>query len=162
MDPGEVVPAAGGPVVRADGDRRDRLPVARVDQLGVRRRVHRVLLAPLAQREHRGQQVAALLGHAVLDLAAIVLARGAREHAVIDQPRQAVREDVAGDAELARELLEMHQPVERGAQDHERPALAHHLERRRQPAFGRGLQVFAQFAHPKACIRKWSRISIAN
>ena len=58
----------------------------------------------------------------------------ARHDAMIDQLRQPVREDVAGDPELLLELLEMMDPVERGAKDHERPPLAHRLQRERQRA----------------------------
>src|SRR5690606_36380477 len=93
------------------------------------------------------EQVEALFGQPVFDLAAIVGAGFALEDTVFDQPREAVREDVARDAEHREEILEMVDLVERGAQDQERPALAHHFERLWQPAFGRGIQGLAQLAH---------------
>jgi len=67
---------------------------------------------------------------------------------MIDQPCKAVGEDVAGYPELAREFLEVHEAVERRAQDQERPPFAHHFECGGQAAFGRRLQVFAKLGHP--------------
>src|SRR3546814_13378048 len=58
----------------------------------------------------------------------------ARHDAMIAEPRQPVRQNVARDAELLLELLEMMDAVERGAQDHERPSLAHRYEREPQGA----------------------------
>ena len=63
---------------------------------------------------------------------------------MLDQPRQPVGQDVARDAEFGLEFLEMVQAVERRAQDHERPALAHRLERRGQAAFDQIAQRLAQ------------------
>ena len=105
-------------------------------------------LAPLAQRDHRRQQREALVGQPILDLAAILGQRLARQDAVLDQPRETVGQDVARDAELRLELLEMVQAVERRAQDHERPALAHRLERGRQAAFDQIAQRFPQVSMP--------------
>jgi hypothetical protein len=65
--------------------------------------------------------------------------RLALQDALPHQPRQAIGQDVAGDAQLGLEFLEMVQPVERAAQDQERPALAHRLQRRRQAAILRQL-----------------------
>src|SRR5690606_20648281 len=141
------MPADLAPIVRADRDGGDRQTVARVDQHRVRRHAQRVLLAPLPERDHRRQQVAALFGQPVLDLAAVLFARDPFEHAVLDQPREPVREDVAGDAELARELLEMNETVERGPQDQERPAFAHHFQCLRKAARGGRFQVLSQLAH---------------
>src|SRR3546814_15785012 len=58
----------------------------------------------------------------------------ARHDAMIDEPRQPVRQNVARDAELLLELLEMMDAVESGAQDNERPSLTHRFERERQGA----------------------------
>ena len=122
--------------------------VACVDQNRVGRHIHRVFLTPLAQREHGRQKIAALLGKPILHLAPIVAARGALEYAVIDEPAEAVRKDIAGDPELARELLEVHESVESRAQDQERPAFAHYFERRGQAAPHGGFQILAQLGHP--------------
>jgi hypothetical protein len=83
----------------------------------------------LAERDQHRQQVAALVGEAIGDLAPVDGVRLAPQDAVLDQPREAVGKNVAGDAEGRLELLEMDEAVERGAQDQERPALAHRLQR---------------------------------
>jgi hypothetical protein len=44
-------------------------------------------------------------------------------------------------------FLEMRDAVERGAQDHERPALAHHLQRDEEAALGNIDQRLLQFFH---------------
>ena len=54
---------------------------------------------------------------------------------MFDQLGEAVRQDVARNAQLTEEFLEVMQAVEAGAQDHETPAFAHDLECLRQAAF---------------------------
>ena len=46
---------------------------------------------------------------------------------MVDKPPQPVGQNVAGNAQGRLEFLKMVQPVERGTQDQERPALAHGL-----------------------------------
>jgi len=146
VDPAQVVMGQHPAIMRADRDRLDRAAVALVDQHRVRWHAAFPLLAPLTQRDHRRQQVQPLVGQPVFDLAAVIDARCALEDAAFDQPGQPVGEDVARDAKLLEEFLEMVQPVERGAQDHERPSLAHRLQRLRQAATGSDLgKRFAQF-----------------
>ncbi len=132
--------------MRQHRHRGDRPAVARIDEDRERRDTRLPPLAPLPQRDHRRQQRKPLFGQRIGDLAAIVGHPLAREDAVIDQPREPVGEDVARDPELGLELLEMVQPVERRAQDQERPALAHRLERRGQAAFPQRL---AQSPHDR-------------
>ena len=104
------------------------------------------LLAPLAQREHRGKQRRAFLSQTVFDLAAVIGHRLARQDTMIDEAAEAIREDVARDAQRRLKLFEMVQAVERAAQDQERPAFADRLQRRWQSARCRA-QVFLQFTH---------------
>src|SRR3546814_6131671 len=83
------------------------------------------------------QQFDTLLRQLIAHLAPILGHHLARHDAMIDEPRQPVRQNVARDAELLLELLEMMDAVESGAQDHERPSLAHRFERERQGAMAR-------------------------
>src|SRR4029079_5747444 len=88
------------------------------------------LLAPLAQGEHHRQQAFTLWRERVNHPPSVLRIRGAREDASGDELRQAIRQDVAGDPEATLEFLEMLEPVERSAQDQERPFLADQLDRR--------------------------------
>src|SRR3546814_16331417 len=74
------------------------------------------------------QQFDTLLRQLIAHLAPILGHHLARHDAMIDEPRQPVRQNVARDAELLLELLEMMDAVERGAQAHERPSTATHFE----------------------------------
>ncbi|GAA0324811.1 hypothetical protein GCM10009087_38930 [Sphingomonas oligophenolica] len=67
---------------------------------------------------------------------------------MLDEPGEPVGKDIARNAEFRLELLEMMQPVERGAQNHETPALAHGLERRRQAALAQNFTDFSAHNHP--------------
>ncbi len=125
LDHARDLPSVGG----AHRHLADRQTVARIDQpcvAGHARR--RPPLAPLPERHHRGQQRRALVGQPIFDLAAIVGAGQPLHQPVLDQPRQAVRQDVARDAERALELFEMAEAIERAAQDQERPAFPDHLQ----------------------------------
>src|SRR5262245_41081091 len=83
-----------------------------------------VAVAPLHQREQSDAEVAALVGqHVLVPLGPLVVAR-ALEDAGVDEPREAVAEDVSRDAEAALEIVEAPNPEEGVADDQERPALA--------------------------------------
>jgi hypothetical protein len=56
--------------------------------------------APLAQGEQNGKQVEPLLGQPVGDLAPVGRIRVAAQDAMLDQPAEAVGEDVAGNPQL--------------------------------------------------------------
>ena len=105
--------------MRADRDRRDRQAVAKIAQHWVRRRAHFPLFAPLAQRQHGWKQIIALGCEPVFDPAAIIRAVFTLQNARLDQPRQAVGENVARDTERLEEFLKVPHFVESGAQDHE-------------------------------------------
>ena len=105
-------------------------------------------LAPLAQRQQRGQEVDALGGQPIFHLAPVILAALPGEHAIIDQPGKAIGQDIAGNPQFARKLLEMDQPVEGGPNDQQRPAFPHHLQGLRQAAFPEFAQRFARGVHP--------------
>src|SRR3546814_8657816 len=81
------------------------------------------LFRSLAQRDHRGQQLDALFGELVADLAPVLGHHLARHDAMVDQLRQPVRQYIARDIQFLLEFLEMMDAVERRAQDHERPSL---------------------------------------
>ena len=66
----------------------------------------------------KGKQVKTFGRQAIFDFPPIISARFALENAVVDQFGQAVRQNIAGNAELTEEFLEVLQPIEAGAQDH--------------------------------------------
>ena len=104
-------------------------------------------LAPLAQREQDREQIEPLFGQAVGDAPAVGRVRLALQDPVLDQPGKPVREDVAGDAEGRLEFLEMLEAVEGAAQDQERPAFAHRLERGRDRASPQHLAMSFDIQH---------------
>ena len=85
--------------------------------------------APLAQRDHRGGQFLPLFRQPIFDLAPVALHRLAQHDAIFDEPREAVGQDIAGDAQRRLELLEMANARQGAPQDQEGPALAHRLQR---------------------------------
>ena len=88
-----------------------------------------VAVAPVRQRDHDRPEVDALLGQVVLEALRALLIEAALEDAVVDESLQAVGEHVAGDAEIALEVLEAADAEERVAQQQDRPAVAEDLER---------------------------------
>ena len=147
--------------MRAHFDRADRATIAGIDQHRAGGHAGFPALAPLAKGDHRGQQRNALFGQLIFDLAAILGQRRALQNAVFGQSGEAIGEDVARDAQLRLKFLEMLQAVERRAQNEERPALPHRLQRCRQAAFvGEFAQGFAQLfdhglaAYPKIDVRE--------
>ena len=75
----------------------------------------------------------------------------ALQDAGFDQPRQAIGQDIARDAERFEELFEMPHFVEGGAQDHERPSFTHGFQRRRKTAEGKIGEGFAKLFHDALC-----------
>src|SRR5678815_2543934 len=88
-----------------------------------------VPVAPAGDRDDDAVQVEALLRQAVLEARRPVLVALAPEHAVLHQPREAVGEAVAAEAQARLEPLEAPRPEERVAQHEERPAVADDGER---------------------------------
>jgi hypothetical protein len=62
-------------------------------------------------------------------------------------PAEPVGQDVAGDAEVGLEFLEMPEAVEGAAQDQERPALPHDRQGGRDAAFGKDFPQMLSPAH---------------
>ena len=113
-------------------------------------------LAPLPKRQQHRQQVAALFRQAIGDLAPVGGVGRAFENVVLDEPRQPVRKDVAGDAQRRLELFEMVETVEGAAQDQERPAFADRLKRGGDRALPQQLTVaikVQQRARPVSLVR---------
>ena len=93
-----------------------------------------VAVAPLEQRDEDGPQVGALLGQAVLAAQRALLVRPLHQDALLDEALEPRLQHVAGDAQVALQLLEAPDPQEDVPDDEQCPALAHHLERRRHRA----------------------------
>ena len=89
---------------------------------------------PLAKRQQRRQQRFAFGSQRVNDLAAIVAAVAPLQNTVLDELAQPVRQDVARNAQLRLELLEMTQAEEGTAENQKRPALADNFQCRRKAA----------------------------
>ena len=85
LAPRKIVGAQHAAIVCLDRDRGDRAAVTLVAQHRVGRDADAVLLTPLAQCKHRGEQIEALVGQPVLDLAAIVGQRFALHDPVFDE-----------------------------------------------------------------------------
>jgi hypothetical protein len=97
----EIGRAENAAVMGKDRDRADRQAVMLVDQHRIfNHMLAAILLAPLAQRHHCGQQIETLRRQPVFDLATIIGARLALEDAVFDQFCEAIGENVAGDPEF--------------------------------------------------------------
>jgi hypothetical protein len=96
--------------VGAQHDRRDRRPSRASHSTGLQVRPPRPLFAPLAQRQHGRQQIDPL-GVRRYSTRRRSSQQGALEDAMVDQPRQAVRQDVAGNAQLREKFLEMQMPL---------------------------------------------------
>lgn len=87
-------------------------------------------IAPVHQRHEDRRQIAAGRREAILRAQRALLVRHLLENPVIHQSGQAIGEQVAGDAEVAVEVLETSDPPERVAQDQQRPTVADDIERR--------------------------------
>src|SRR5207244_1117386 len=74
-------------------------------------------------------QVAALAGELIFVALGALGVANSLEDALLDQPVQAVGQDVAGDAQALLEVIEAAQAEKRVADDQQRPALADDLER---------------------------------
>src|SRR5205085_10653153 len=73
-------------------------------------------------------RVAAFVRGPVLVARRVVLVLDARQHVLLDQPLQALREDVAGDAEPLLEVVEAAHAEQGVAHDQQAPPFAHDLE----------------------------------
>ena len=112
-----------------------------------------VLVAPVQQGDQGRPEVEALLGQEVLVAGRAFLVGAALEDALLDQPAEPGREDVAGDPERALDLAEAAVAVHHVADDQQRPALADHLERLGDGADLAGIAVVKHrliFAHSVA------------
>ena len=78
-----------------------------IDQHRVGRRSRSPFFAPLAKRDHRGQQIEAFFGQPVFDLAPVVGAGCAVEDSALGQAGQPISENIAGDADLRKKFFEM-------------------------------------------------------
>ena len=83
----------------------------------------------MEQGDQGRPEVEALLGQEVLVAGRAFLVGAALEDVLVDQPLEAGREDVAGDAEGLLDLVEAAVAVHHVADDQQRPALADHLQR---------------------------------
>src|SRR5436190_468985 len=94
-----------------------------------RRALREVAVAPLHQREEGEAKLAALVGEAILEALGPLAVADALEDADVDEPVEAVGEDVARDAEAREQLVEPAAPERDVADDQQRPPVAHDLER---------------------------------
>src|SRR5581483_5236678 len=102
------------------------------------------------EREQRDPQLGALLGQPVLEAGRPLAVADALEDARGDEPVEAIREDVARDAEAREQLVETTAAECDVADDQQRPAVADELERpgdRAVLAFVRALQHASTVAH---------------
>ena len=93
-----------------------------------------VAVAPLQQGHEDGPQVGALLGQAVLAAQRALLVRPLHQDALLDEALEPGLQHVAGDAQVALQVVEAPDAQEDVPDDEQGPALAHHLERRRHRA----------------------------
>ncbi len=96
--PAQIAEAQHPSVGRAPPSRRSGRPSHRQPARG-RPRPAVPPVAPLAQRDQRGERRLPLLRQAILHLSTIIGAGSALQYAVVDQPGEAIGEDVARDAE---------------------------------------------------------------
>src|SRR4051812_45030643 len=108
------------------GDLAAALAVAHDARRALGRRV--VAVAPLHQRDDRRPQVDALLAEAVLEALRALLVAMALEQSLVGQALEAVGQHIAGDAEVALEVVEAAHAEEGVADDEQRPPDAEHLE----------------------------------
>ena len=94
-------------------------------------RIEEVFLAPLAQRYKQGKKAKSFLRQRVLVVRATVGGRNGLENAVVHEITQSRRQDVLCKAEVLLELAEAPQPIERVANDEQRPPVADRIERPR-------------------------------
>ena len=85
-------------------------------------------ISPLQQRHHDGKQFTACLGQTVLEAFRVFLVPVPLHDPCLHKGRQALRENVPGDAEAPLKLLEAGQSEERVPQDEGRPPLPDDLE----------------------------------
>ncbi len=85
-------------------------------------------VAPLPHGGEHGPQVSALVGEAVLVAQRPLLVGNLLQHTCLDQARQSVRQDVAGDPQAGLEVVEPTHAQERVADDQHRPPLSDDLQ----------------------------------
>jgi hypothetical protein len=98
------------------------------------RLVGKMPVAPLHQGDQRDGELAPLLRQLVLETRRSLAVGGSLQDPFVDQPGEAVTEDVSRDTEALLELVEAPQPEEDVSHDQERPPLADELERARDRA----------------------------
>src|SRR5262249_52391171 len=96
--------------------------------------VAHVLVAPLAQRRERDVQLEAFRGEPVFEALRALAVADPLQDPLLDEAPEPVGEHVPRDAEALLKLVEAALPEEDVADDQQRPALAHHLERTRDRA----------------------------
>jgi hypothetical protein len=135
IKPLELMPGKMSAILGLNQYGLDRQAVAPVSKNRVGGHTDSMLLAPLAQSEQGWQQIDTFFGKPVFDFPAIMLTGVALHDPVLDQPGKPVGKDVTSNSKHLEKILEVANTVESGAQDHERPAIAHHLQCGRQAAF---------------------------
>ena len=110
----------------------------------------RIAVAPLHQRDDRRPEVQALLGQAVFVAGRALLVEPLLDDALLLQAGQAGLQDVAGDPQMSLELVESPQSQHHVADDQQRPALAHDLERPGDAAGLVGVVVVGAHRHHNA------------
>src|SRR5215472_13861859 len=106
-----------------------------------------VLIAPAERGEDDVVEVAAAVGEAVLVPVGPLVVDRAVEHAGLDQALEAAGQEVAGDAQVSRQLREPAHAEERLAQDQEGPAVADHRHGPFDGVGGEPLGVGIGFGH---------------
>jgi hypothetical protein len=114
--------------VRADRHGRDDVPAGRV--LGLHRRTagRRPPIAPLSHGHHHVPQVAALDGEPVIRARRVIGVGNPLEDLVVDEVVQALREDVAGNAQAGLEVIEARHAEEGIPDDEQAPPFPHELQ----------------------------------
>src|SRR5690242_13974291 len=125
----DVLHAQLGAALRATAAVRYLAAALAVEELPRRAVLRVVPVAPVDHRHRDRPKVAALGGETVLVPLRVVLVAAPLEHPLRHQAVEPVREDRAGHAQAALEVVEPADAEERVAHDQHRPALAHDLER---------------------------------
>jgi hypothetical protein len=89
-----------------------------------------VAVTPLHEGEEHGLELQTDIGEPVLVARALsrLLVLDAPQHALVEQPAQAVTEDRPGEADVSLDFVEAPHSAEDLAEDEDRPLLADHLE----------------------------------
>jgi len=99
-----------------------------VDDLDRRSRGGGMTVSPLSHGGEDGPEIPPLVGEPVVVARRVLGIRDPGQHALLDQPPEALLQDVAGDPEPTLEVVEATDPQEGVPDDEHAPPLAHDLE----------------------------------